>query len=300
MFSAWAGLASAGLCAHARADATPGDPFAYDLRFAITPLAFQAALSQSWFGSAARIEYGPFRFVDILVDGRISWLPANRGGELAHSYTLRAGFAFHVAQSLSERALYGTVYPADTPAVSAGSVGTDRDLIDLPINERLRTGLDSPHDRDLTLVAVMRDAHSLRVGAAYTRLLERARPEGDRVVQNELPFAYLGYSFATHWNLPASLTGKREVGYRRFYGDLLVTQADLIESSRERTSKGQRISSQTLGARIGMQGAMEGLTHALPSLGLAYDLEIGMYPGRSGLEGYLFLALGVAIDVATR
>jgi hypothetical protein len=55
-----------------------------------------------------------------------------------------------------------------------------------------------------------------------------------------------------------------------------------------------------VGARLGMQGAIEGLLESAPSLGFAYDLELGAYPGRGGLEGYLFLAFGAAFDVATR
>jgi hypothetical protein len=49
-----------------------------------------------------------------------------------------------------------------------------------------------------------------------------------------------------------------------------------------------------------MQGAMQGLLEELPSLGFAYDVELGAYPGRGGIEGYLFLAIGAAYDVATR
>ena len=54
------------------------------------------------------------------------------------------------------------------------------------------------------------------------------------------------------------------------------------------------------GLRVGMQGALEGFFQRAAGVGFAYDLELGMYPGRGGLEGYLFVALGVALDAATR
>lgn len=291
-------LASCCLGTRARAETThTGDPFAYNLRFAVSPLAFQAAMSQSWFGSALRAEYSPFHFMDVAFDGRMAWFNANQTHGLSHSYMGRIGFAFHLAQSVSQQPLYGTVYPADTPALSAPGVGTDHDLYGVSSSERLRTGMPTPYDRDVTLAAAMRSTHSLRVGAAYTTVLEHARPDPELHAQNQLPMLHVGYSFTTQWNLPESVTGKPELGYRRFYGDILLTTAGLSEAKPERTPAGQRVQFQPVGARLGMQGAMEGLTRALPSLGFAYDLEIGVYPGRGGLEGFMFLALGVAFDV---
>ena len=287
--------------AHEHTSETPraGDPSAYNLRFVLSPLAFQAAMSQSWFGSALRIEYAPFRFMDVAIDGRMAWFNANQTQALGHSYTGRIGLAFHLAQSVTDQPLYGTVYPADTPALSAPGIGTDHDLYCVGASERLRTGMPTPYDRDVTLAAAMRSTHSLRVGAAYTTVLERARPDPELHARNSLPMLHIGYSFTTQWNLAASVTGRPELGYRRFYGDLLLTTADWTDAKPERTRAGQRVQFHPVGARVGIQGAMEGLTRMLPSLGFGYDLEIGVYPGRGGLEGFLFLALGAALDAAT-
>jgi hypothetical protein len=51
---------------------------------------------------------------------------------------------------------------------------------------------------------------------------------------------------------------------------------------------------------MGVEGTMAGLFDDEPGIGLSYQLELGAYPGKGGLEGYLFLALGVAIDAITR
>jgi len=268
-----------------------------DLRVALSPLAFQAAVTQSWFGSALRIEYAPLSFAEIAVDGRVAWLNANHGSEL-HSYALRAGLSLHLSQRVEQRPLYGTVYAADTAAIGGG-VGSDHDL-EVPASERMRTGLAVPRDVDPTLQAVMRSAHSLRLGAAYTQLLQRARPDADAITENRLPIAHLGYSYTNYWNIPARVTGRHEQGFRRYYGDLLLTLPSAVQLDPERTADGRRIFTQALGARLGMQGTLGGLLKSAPFLGFAYDLEIGVYPGRGGLEGYLFLALGIALETATR
>jgi hypothetical protein len=276
----------------------PEEAAQVDLRFALSPLAFQAAVSQSWFGSAARVEYAPLPFAEIALDGRVAWLNANHGSEL-HSYALRAGLTFHLVQSVAPKALYGTVYAADTAAVGGGGIGSDQDL-QVPASERLRTGLSAPHDVDTTLEASMRTAHSLRLGAAYVHLLERARPDASAVSSNRLPVAHIGYSHTTYWNIPQRVTGKHEQGFRRYYGDLLLTLPSAISAKPDVTPDGQRISIQPVGARLGMQGTLGGLLTGAPFLGFAYDLELGVYPGRGGVEGYLFLALGMALEAATR
>ena len=289
------GALSAG--ASARADVQADDPYAYDLRFAVEPLAFQAGVSQSWFGSALRVEYAPARIFDLALDGRVAWLNANQVADV-RAYQLRAGFSFHIAQSVREQELYGTVYPADTAAITGGTAA-DHPL-DLPISEVMRTGSPAPYDRDLTLRGAMRNAHSLRLGTAYAQLVERTRPDVSGVTRNRLPVLHAGYAYATYWNLPASVTGRRELGYRRFYADVLLTTLSMTHAQPDRTGDGTRLEFQPLGIRMGMQGAMQGWVQKLPALGFAYDLELGLYPGRGGLEGYLFLALGAAIDVATR
>ena len=278
-------------------DGATADPARVDLRFALSPLAFQGAVTQSWFGSAARVEYAPLSFAELALDGRVAWLNASHGSEL-HSYALRAGLTFHLVQSFQSTPLYGTVYAADTAVVGGAGIGSDQPM-SVP-GEPLRTGLSVPRDVDPTLVAAMRTAHSLRLGAAYVQLLERARPDAGSITRNRLPVAHIGYSHTTYWNIPPHVTGKHEQGFRRIYGDLLLTLPSAISARPERAPSGARIDAQALGARFGMQGTIGGLLKSAPFLGFAYDLELGMYPGRGGLEGYLFLALGMALEVATR
>lgn len=269
-----------------------------DLRVALSPVAFQAAITQSWFGSALRVEYAPVRLVELSADGRVAWLNANHGNGL-HGYTLRAGLSIHLAQSVQQRPLYGTVYAADTAAVGGAGIGSDQDL-QVPASERLRTGMSAPRDIDPTLQAEMRSTHSLRLGAAYTQLLERARSDVDAVTRNRLPVAHLGYAYTTYWNIPERVTGRRELGFRRYYGDLLLTLPSLGSAAPERTPDGARIAARPVGGRLGMQGTLGGLFAGAPAVGFAYDLELGVYPGRSGLEGYLFLALGIALEAGAR
>lgn len=285
--------------ARVHADARAGDPYAYDLRLALQPLAFQAGVTQRWFGSAARAEYGVARWLDVGVDGRFAWFNADSSIKV-HSYLGRATFSFHIAESVDERALLGTVYPSDPPAVTP-TPGTDQDLMGTPVSEKLRSGDVRPLDRDVTLSAAMRDVHSLRLGFAYGAVAERARPDVNAWARDRMALLQLGYSYSTHWNLMTHVTGKREVGYRRFFADAMLTTAGLTKTYPTHTSDGKTaLAFVPVGGRVGMQGAMEGLAEQAPSLGFAYDVELGVYPGRGGVEGYLFLALGVAYDVATR
>jgi hypothetical protein len=292
---AWLALSAVGSRAHAAPETY--DPFAYDLRIALQPLAFQAGVSQSAFGSAARIEYGIFRVLDVAVDGRIGWLNATQSDDV-HAYQLRGTLSFHFLQSVTEQELYGVVRPADTAAIGAGTA-SDHPL-DLPISEVMRTGAPGPYDPDPSLRGAMRNTHSLRLGAAYAQLVERARPDVNAHTRNRLPMAHIGYAFATYWNLAPSISGRRELGYRRFYGDVLLATSELVDASPERTRDGTRITFSGVGLRVGMMGALAGFLRGAPGVGFAYDLELGMYPGRGGLEGFLFIALGASIDAATR
>jgi hypothetical protein len=297
--STWLCAAALALCpAVTRADARPGDVFAYDLRLALQPLAFQGGVTQRWFGSSARVEYSPLRWLDVMLDGRVSWLSANADNHTIN-YWARAGFAFHISESVKEEKLYGTVYPADVPAISPPSIGSDQDWRDLPVSEKLRGGELRPLDVDKTVAAIMRDVHALRVALAYTRITEHALPSENTWMRNRMALLQLGYSYSTHWNIPESVSGKREVGYRRFYGDLMLTTEGLTKSTPAMKPAGT-VQFVPIGARVGMQGLLAGLLESAPSLGLAYDLELGMAPGRSGYEAYLFVALGLGFDVATR
>jgi hypothetical protein len=273
------------------------DPFAYDLRIALQPFAFQAGVSQSFFGSAARIEYGPVRFLDIALDGRVGFFNARKADDVT-AYQVRGTLSFHLLQSVSEQELYGVVHPADTAVIGAG-VGTDRPP-EVPINEVMRSGGSGPHDPDPSLRGAMRNTHSLRLGAAYAQVQQRARPDVNLRTRNRVPMAHVGYAYATYWNLAPSVSGKREVGYRRFYGDLLLAASAWVDAEPNRTREGTRLSFQPLGVRVGMQGALAGFVPRAAGVGFAYDLELGLYPGRGGLEGFLFVALGVSLDAATR
>jgi hypothetical protein len=273
----------------------PGDPFAYDLRIAIMPAAFEAGVSQSWFGSAARIEYGITPFIDVGVDGRGAWWSTHGA---PHAYLARLNLSFHLSQSVEQTSLAGTVFAEDTAALSPVGIGTDRELQGTPVSDKLKSGDPTPLDHDVTLVAAMRSVHSLRVGLDAVSVVERALPDANIRADNRMLLLHLGYGFGTHWNLEASVTGKREIGYRRFFCDALLTVPSLTRTRLESAPQSE-LNFFPLGARIGMQGALDALLSAAPGLGFSYDLELGAYPGRGGLEGYLFVGLGLAIDVAT-
>jgi hypothetical protein len=283
----------------AHADARQGEGGAYDLRIAVVPVAFQAAVSQGWFGSAARVEYEVMRRLDLAVRGRLAWWAAT-GEHSTHSYAAEFALALHVSDELEQETLAGTVYPEDTPAIQGIQPGTDKDLMDIPLNQRMGSGRMTVGDYDPTLMAAMRKVQCLRLGGGFLQVVERALPEANRSTRNRLPYVYAGYSFATHWNLPASTTGKREVGWRRFYFDALVTTDPLTKAEPDQTSTGTKLSFLPVGARMGIEGTLAALWDDAPGLGLSYQLELGAYPGKGGLEGYLFVGLGLALDAITR
>jgi hypothetical protein len=297
---AWAcWLSCSAVASPASADAGQARDGAYDLRISIAPVAFQAALSQGWFGSAARIEYELARSLDIGLRGRVAWWPAT-GEHTTHSYATELMFALHVMDEYENQALSGTVYPEDTPAIQGVQPGTDQDMMGVPVSERMEGGRMSVGDYDASLTAAMRNVHCLRAGVGFLQVVERALPEAGRTAKNQLPYASLGYSFGTHWNLPRSTTGKREVGWRRLYFDALATTQAWTKASPDLTSDGRKLKFLGLGGRMGVEGTMAGLFDGEPGIGLSYQLELGAYPGKGGLEGYLFIALGVAIDAITR
>ncbi|HET8934701.1 MAG TPA: hypothetical protein VFN67_14730 [Polyangiales bacterium] len=273
------------------------DPFAYDLRVALQPFAFQAAVSQSSFGSAARIEYAAAHVLDIALDGRMGFFNSRKADDVS-AYQLRGTLTFNIVQSVAEQELYGVVRPADT-AVVGPQIGADHPL-EVPISEVMRSGQGVPYDPDPSLRGAMRNTHSLRLGAEYAQIQERSRPDDTLRSRNRVAMGHLGYAFATYWNLAPSVSGKREVGYRRFYGDILATSSKLVDATPDRLRDGTRVTLQPLGMRVGMQGSLAGFVRSAPGVGFAYDLELGLYPGRGGLEGFLFVALGIALDAATR
>ncbi|HEX4354313.1 MAG TPA: hypothetical protein VHZ95_15395, partial [Polyangiales bacterium] len=283
----------------ALADARTEDPSAYDLRIAIVPVAFQAAVSQGWFGSAGRVEYEFARSFELSARGHIAWWNAITEHH-TRNYVGEVMFAWHVSDSIEDESLAGTVYPQDTPAIQGGEPGTDQDLIDIPVSDRMKSGEMRVGDFDPSLRAAMRKLQSLRLGLGFMQAVERSLPDDSGRVRDQLPYLLLGYSFGTHWNLPSSVTGKREVGWRRFYLDLLATTTPLTHAHPDQTPGALPLKSLPVGARIGVEGSLGGLFGDLPGLGLGYQLELGAYPGKGGLEGYLLIALGVEIDAITR
>lgn len=288
--------------AAAHAEDRPGDPLAYDLRIGLYPVAFQAGASQSYFGSAMRAEYRIVRRLDAGAFLRVPlWNVTGEGAH--HGYALGFNLAIHFSESLDEEALLGTVYPADPPAISGpGSRGADTDL-DTPLSTRLGGPPMGGGDHADDGVALMYSVHSLRVGFSYVRTIEPARDADPTAIylDSSLPLAHLGYGWGTHWNLPASVTGKRELGYRRFYLDALATLPSLVK---ERPLFSVPDTGHPgifpLGARVGMEGSIDALLQKAPGVGFAYSIELGALPARNTVEGYLFVGLGIALDFATR
>jgi hypothetical protein len=118
-------------------------------------------------------------------------------------------------------------------------------------------------------------------------------------VEIKLPLLHLGYGWGTHWNLPASVTGQPEVGHRRFFVDALGTLPGLVKQRPLFSGPYNRKDVFPLGARIGMEGSIDGLLRSMPGAGFAYSLELGALPAPYGVEGYLFVGLGLALDFAT-
>lgn len=285
----------------AHAEAAPGDPLAYDLRIGVFPVSFQAGMSQSHFGSALRADYRVLRRLDVSVSARAGlW---NVTGEREHhTYQLGAGVSIHLGEWLERDKLAGTVYPDNPPALSgAGSRGADSDL-DVPVSTRLGgPPLGSDVDRDAE--ALLYKVSSLRLGFSYVRAVMPAYTLDPAAlyVRSELPIFHVGFGWGAHWNLPASFTGKPELGYRRFYVDALATIPSLVdEAPLFSTSDAVHEDIFPLGARLGMEGSIDQLVRELPGLGFAYSIELGALPARKSIEGYLFLGLGVALDFATR
>lgn len=294
------GVASA--AAQAR---VPNDPYAYDLRIGAFPVAFQAGISQSHFGSAARAEFDVARHVGVQLAGQVPWLNV-AGQKDPHAWALRAGIVLHLEDEEQLEPLSGTVYPEDTPVVGGPGPGTDEQF-EVPASQRLggpRMTLPGNDEREGK--APMRSVHSIRAGYDLVRAVERGRPDNEdgstRYYLNTLHALYAGYGWGSHWNLnPTAGGGERRVGWRRFYVDALLTLPALDDT--------KRVSASTppgepdffpVGLRIGMEGAIGALLHGAPGVGFGYSLEIGALPGKSGFEGYLLVGLGLELDFATR
>jgi hypothetical protein len=286
--------------AHANED----DPYAYGLRLAAFPVHFQAGVSQSHFGSAARAQLDLGRWFGVEAKARFAWLDV-AGEDGASAHDVRGGLTWHVVDEVAAESLAGTIYPQDTPAVrSGGRAGTDHDL-EVPVSQKLGGPRLAPPERDTEHKAVMRNVHSLRLGYDHVRAIERGRPDNAdgsrRFFVNTMHVGYLGYGWGTHWNLDSVAGGgQRELGWRRIQIDLLFTLEDLLDDEVLDPPPQVEADLFLVGVRASLEGAIDALASGIPGLGFAYELELGALPGRSGLEGYLFVGLGVELDVRTR
>jgi hypothetical protein len=122
-----------------------------------------------------------------------------------------------------------------------------------------------------------------------------------RDLLNRMHLLYLGYGWGSHWNLSAAAAGgQARVGWRRFYFDGLVTLPGLTSATPIGKAAGGPADFFPVGARIGMEGAIDALIRDAPGVGFGYSLELGALPGRSGVEGYLLVGLGLALDGRVR
>lgn len=285
------------------------NPRAYDLRAALFPVAFRAGVVQNHFGSALRVEYDLLPRMTLGAYGRAAWLPFGRFDQFAMD--AGAVFHFHLVDELVVRPLVGSVYPRGNhspPPLGTGHLTGGDDMLGLPISERMGGPPLTLPEKDTSRYTSVRVTHSLRAGYQYTRFAQRrelaedapnAEGSGDSFLATQQHGFGLGYAHGTHWNLLTD--GERDVGFRRFYGDVLLApqrfaKARVVEGADERADP----SVTNLGIRLGMEGTWAGFWPAMAGLGLAYTLEIGGWYGDEYLEGFLFFALGAAFDYPTR
>jgi len=294
--------------APARAQAAGSDdPYRYDVRSALFPAVFVAGLTQRSFGSAARAELDLGRRLTLELGGVLPWVVVG-GEDASGTFTASAGLSLHVFDRVEREALAGTVHPKDYAAPTGrGNVGTDSDLT-LPVSTRLGgPEMHPPEHASSDATGPVRHTHSIRVGYHLGRTVQRGRPDDalgqTRHALNTVHALYLGYGFGQAWNLSPATVGERELGYRRFYLDALLTLDPLVDAEPLGPALDPPDPEPTLlplGVRMGMQGAIDALLRSAPGFGLAYDLELSVLPGRSGLEGRLLIALGIELDASTK
>lgn len=279
------------------------DPYAYDLRFGLFPATFQAGVSQSHFGSALRAEADLARGFGVEAVGRVPWLNV-LGEKDTRTFAVRAGLLWHIFDDREPTRLAGTVYPRDAGKMRGGGAsGTDTDL-DVPTSQKLGGPRLTLPEHDEDAVAEVRNVQTVRAGWEFARAVQRARPGAPDVelhMVNQLHAFYVGYGWGSHWNLsPAAVGGQREIGWRRFYVDFALAPRALVDADAIEIAPPTEQSFFGLGARLGMAGAICALVRGVRGLGFAYSFELGALPGESGLEGYLFLGLGLEVDATTR
>jgi hypothetical protein len=264
-------------------------------------------VSQSSFGSGLRGELDVSRRLVLQLSGRLPWLEVT-GEKDPPGFALRAGVIVNLGDDVELSPIANTVGPQDAAAPGQRKLGTDREAdrsIGVPVSDKLGSPRMSAGDtRDG--FAPVRHVQSLRLGYDLTRAIERARPNGaagaTRHEVNTLHMLYAGYGFGSHWNLSPATAGSREVGWRRIYIDALLTIQPTVDHDPVHASDeaAERSDFMPVGVRIGMEGALCALLHRAPGVGFGYNLELGALPGYSGIEGYLQVSLGLALDMATR
>lgn len=291
----------------AQAQVVGRDPRAPDLRVGVFPLAFQGGIVRHHFGSALRLEYDVHRRVTVGAWGRIGWLHLGDVQRPAHAV---AGLVHvHIVERVQRQRLAGTVYPAnasDVPALGTGIGTGGESRMSLNGSQLLGGPRLTLPERDENAEAPLRTTHSARLGYSYLRLVQRREVSADETRSIDAEYAYMdsqlhapsvGYAYTSHWNLANE--GEREVGFRRFYGDVLFAPARWTTSTALAASADLPVRNRgTLGARVGMEGT-SGSVWKATGLALAYTLEIDVYTGRGYLEGFLFLGLGLAWEAAT-
>ncbi len=283
----------------ARAQYLPRDnPYAYGLRIALFPAMFQGGVSQTHFGSALRAEVDLARRFAFSAVGRVPWAAVS-GNLEPLGYTVRAGFAFNFVDEIQRERLAGTVRQADTPALGERAGLESKGA---SVTDRVGWSRFPPTDRDLETFAPIRNTHSIRLGYDLVRGIQQARPNLPDYVSTTHGF-YAGYAYSLYWNLSPATAGEREIGWRRYYLDLTVTADPLIDARPLVVNDATRARDPEIfagGVRIGMEGAIDAVLRSAPGLGFGYQIELGMLPGASGFEGYLFIGLGLAIDAIIR
>lgn len=274
-----------------------GDPYAHGLRILLFPVSFTTGISQSSFGSALRTELDLGRFAMLQAGGSVGWAPVVGEQDIV-PYNLRLGASFALSDRMEVQSLQGTVQSTDAAAVGGQRRGTDSDL-DVPVSQKLGGPPPPVRERGEYERVTVRTVHALRLGYDLQRSLQRV---ADIHADNRVHALSLGYAWSTHWNLFPHEAGERTLGYRRFYIDALATLPSTYDASNlpppadPVDDDGAEF---LVGVRLGMEGAFAALLRSAEALGFGYSLELGALPGRSGVEGYLLIGLGVALEVDT-
>jgi hypothetical protein len=238
------------------------------------------------------------RFV-FSVAGRLPWVAVS-GTLEPLGYWARAGFAFNFVDEIQSERLHGTVKPADTPALGERSTV---EFDGASVSDKLGGPRFPAADRDLEVFAPIRNTHAIRLGYDLVRGIQRGEQPNTIDWVSTMHAFYAGYSYGLHWNLSPATAGEREIGWRRYYLDVMVTAAPLIEARPVGETRAMAPHDPKVfpaGVRIGMEGAIDAVLRSTPGLGFGYQLELGLLPGASGFEGYLFIGLGLAVDAIIR